>query len=342
MTFLNPVAEVLTGFSFDQAIGTDVLDVFPISNELTKQPAENPVRKVLEQGKVVGLSNHTVLKRRDGTLIPIEDSAAPIWNDRGSLIGVVLVFRDVSLERKTREVMRKTEKLAAAARLSATVAHEINNPLEAVVNLVYLAKAAPDAPSSVVQPLIIAEQELERIAHITRQTLGFYRESSVPELIEMSALLDSVLKLYSNKFEAKNITVERHFEECPRLLGVPGELKQVVSNLISNATDAVSRDGTIAVGAWCADDPGGKTIHVLIEDDGPGVAPEDLDRIFEPFFTTKKDVGTGLGLWVTKEIVDRHGGSIEVNPRNHGVRGAAFSILLPCTPEPPNGLPKES
>jgi signal transduction histidine kinase len=279
---------------------------------------------------VVALANHTVLKRRDGVLVPIEDSAAPIWDDRGALVGVVLVFRDVSTERKSLEILRKTEKLATAARLSASVAHEINNPLEAVVNLVYLAKASPEAAPSVVEALDLAEQELDRVAHITRQTLGFYRESKVPELVDIKSLIESVLRIYSNKLKNKNIVVERSFQECPPVFGVTGELKQVMANLISNAADAVDRGGTIRIETWCPEAPQEKTVHVSITDDGPGIAAEYLDRIFEPFFTTKKDVGTALGLWVTKEIVERHGGRIEVDARSDGSSGAAFSILLPC------------
>jgi signal transduction histidine kinase len=174
---------------------------------------ENPVERVIEAGRVVALANHTVLKRRDGVLVPIEDSAAPIWDDRGALVGVVLVFRDVSTERKSLEILRKTEKLATAARLSASVAHEINNPLEAVVNLVYLAKASPEAAPSVVEALDLAEQELDRV--------GFYRESKVPELVDIKSLIESVLRIYSNKLKNKNIVVERSFQECPRSLGLP-------------------------------------------------------------------------------------------------------------------------
>jgi PAS domain S-box-containing protein len=331
VTFLNPVAETLTGIKLAQAKGKDVLDVFPIFNEVSGKPTENPVRKVLELGRVIGLANHTVLQHSDGSLIPIEESAAPIRDDRGQLLGVVLVFRDVTHERKSEEVLRKTEKLATAARLSASVAHEINNPLEAVTNLLFLAKSAPDAPPSVIQPLILAEQELERVAHITRQTLGFYRESNEPGQVYIPALIESVLKLFSNKLIAKNITVHRDFAECPPLRGMEGELKQVVSNLISNAADAVERNGTIVVRTKCVEESGSSIVQVVVEDDGPGVAADHVDRIFEPFFTTKQDVGTGLGLWITKEIVDRHGGSILVRPRddNGNAHGAAFTILLP-------------
>jgi PAS domain S-box-containing protein len=333
VTFLNPVAEKLTGNWLATAKGRDIKEVFPIFNEMTMNTVEDPVRKVLQLGTVVGLANHTVVQHSNGTLIPIEDSAAPIRDGHHRLLGVVLVFRDVTHERKSQEVLRKTEKLAAAARLSATVAHEINNPLEAVVNLIYLAKAEPETPPAVVETLTLAEQELDRVAHLTRQTLGFYRESHVPELIVVEELIESVLKLYSNRLSNKNITVHRDFAECPPINGMAGELKQVISNLISNATDAVSRNGTIVVRARFIDDAEGAMVQVVIEDDGPGIANENVDRIFEPFFTTKEDVGTGLGLWISKEIVNRHGGSILVRSRIGSQTGAAFTILLPIHPE---------
>ena len=178
VTFLNPVASALTGVPLEDALQREIHDVFPIFNEQSGADAENPVQRVMSLGIVVGLANHTVLKHRDGRLTPIEDSAAPIRDDRNKIIGVVLVFRDAALERKSQELMRRAEKLAAAARLSATVAHEINNPLEAVMNLVYLAKVLPGASPAIIEKLHLAEQELERVSHIVRQTLGFYRESS--------------------------------------------------------------------------------------------------------------------------------------------------------------------
>jgi PAS domain S-box-containing protein len=343
VTFLNPIAEALTGTTLSAVRGKHIHDVFPIFNEHTLKPAENPVHKVMTEGIVVGLANHTVLKHVNGTLIPIEDSAAPIRNDRQQLLGVVLVFRDVTHERKSQEVLRKTEKLASAARLSATVAHEINNPLEAIFNLVYVAKMNPDSPPSVVTQLTLAEQELERVAHITRQTLGFYRDSSVSEQIDMAALIESIFTLYSHKFRAKSIHVRRDFGHCPLFRGVPGELKQAISNLISNAADAVDNEGTITVHLKCVEENEEEAVEVVVEDDGPGIAAEHAERIFEPFFTTKQDVGTGLGLWVTKGIVDRHGGSIAVRSKNgkEPQRGAAFKILLPVANGQPNAPAEE-
>ena len=331
VTFLNPVAEELTGITTASAAGRNILDVFPIFNETTMAPVDNPVAKVIALGRAMGLANHTVLRKPDGTLTPIDDSAAPIRDDNEKLIGVVLVFRDISKNRKTERVLRDAEKLGAAARLSATVAHEINNPLEAAVNLVYIAKLDPDAPSAVIHQLTQAEQELERVAHITRQTLGFFRDNNAPGPIDLETLIDSVFRLYRNKFLTKRITLERQFGKCPPVRGVENEIKQVLSNLISNAADAVAMGGTIIVKLDCVEEPGRTNVHLLIEDDGPGVPEENKERIFEPFFTTKQDVGTGLGLWVSREIVERHGGSIEVTTRKDGDRGAAFRVTFEAT-----------
>lgn len=330
VTFINPVAERLTGRVSRDSYGNSISDVFPIFNELTHEPVANPVDKVMRLGHIVGLANHTVLRHADGTLTPIEDSAAPIHDDNGRLAGVVLVFRDATAERKSQELLRKTEKIAAAARLAATVAHEINNPLEAVANLVYLAKTSPGIPADALDDLKIAEEELARVSHVTRQTLGFYRESSQPDQFEMSTLVESVLKLYANKLKLKNISVQREFLPCPPLRGWPGELQQVVSNLVSNAIDAIHGSGTLRLCVSCVGGPDGEAVELLVEDDGPGIAAKDLPRVFEPFFTTKKDVGTGLGLYVSKQIVERHDGTIAVQSKSNGAQGTVFRVVLPC------------
>ena len=337
VTFLNSMAEQLMGMTITAARGKPIETVFPIFNETTLKPVDNPVSKVMEHGFIIGLANHTVLQHTDGTFIPIEDSAAPIRDGRGKIVGVVLVFRDATHERKSQEVLRKTEKLAAAARLAATVAHEINNPLEAIGNLVYIAKTTEGVPSAAAAHLALAEEELSRVSHITRQTLGFYRESKQPDEVHLSTLVESVLNIYSNKFRTKNITILRDFHDCPPIHGLSGELNQAVANLISNAADAVPNSGTICVRIDCHEDADSKTVKVTIEDDGPGIAPEHRDHIFEPFFTTKKDVGTGLGLWVTKEIIERHSGTVEVRSINDtDPAGTAFSITLPIRPEFPD------
>jgi PAS domain S-box-containing protein len=332
VTFLNPVAEELLGRDLSAALGRPVEEIFPIFNESTGAPVENPVKKVMELGLIVGLANHTVLERTDGTLTPIEDSAAPIRDSRNRIVGVVLVFRDATQDRKSQELVRKSEKLAAAARFAATVAHEINNPLEAVGNLIYIAKGTPEMPAAGLELLATAEQELERVSHITRQTLGFFREPKAKQPVDLPGVVESVLRIYANRITNKHIRIEREFGECPPIQGLAGELTQVVSNLIANATDAVGNGGTIRVKLECLEGAGDKIVQVSIADNGPGISPQHREKIFEPFFTTKKDVGTGLGLWVTKEIVDRHGGRIEVDSvSDNGSSGTTFSVLLPLS-----------
>ncbi|HLY42457.1 MAG TPA: CHASE3 domain-containing protein [Terracidiphilus sp.] len=335
VTFLNPIAEQLTGFTLPETHRKKIEEIFPIYNEFTGEPVENPVAKVMSLGVTVGLANHTVLSRADGRSIPIEDSAAPIRDERNQTIGVVLVFRDVTANRKAQDLLRKTEKLAAAARLSATVAHEINNPLEAVINLLYIAKASPGSPQEVKDLLEQAEQELDRVAHITRQTLGFYRDPNLPENIQIGSIVSDVLKLYANKVRARRISVDSSLNDCPVIWGVRGEMKQVVSNLMSNAIDAVAEGGRIAISCSRIKTGDCESAELVVEDNGPGVSAQHIDQIFDPFFTTKKDVGTGLGLWVTREIVERHGGTIELLPHGNreGFGGAAFVLRFPCSTE---------
>lgn len=332
--FVNPIAEDLTGIKLRGAQGQPIQNVFPIFNEQTRKPVENPVAKVLALGRIMGLANHTVLQRSDGKLIPIEDSAAPIFDDQKKLRGVVMVFRDVTLEKQSQDVMHKAEKLAAAGRLAATVAHEINNPLEAVCNLIYIVQHTPNLPEDVQGYLHMAEQELDRVSHITRQTLGFYRDSSGPEPVQVRSVVESVMKLYDNKMKSKQIAVELDIADSPPVNGLQGELKQLVANLVSNAADAVGNGGRIRISVAPVFRAQGNGVEVRVADSGPGVAAENRGRIFEPFFTTKQDVGTGLGLWVSKEIAGRHGGSIEVSSnKDNDLGGAVFTVFLPFEAE---------
>jgi PAS domain S-box-containing protein len=334
VTFVNPIAEDLIEIRLRDAQGQPIQKVFPIFNEQTRKPVESPVAKVLQHGRIMGLANHTVLKRHDGTVIPIEDSAAPIFDDQKKLRGVVMVFRDVTLEKHSQDVMRKAEKLAAAGRLAATVAHEINNPLEAVGNLIYLVRSTANLPDEVQGYLLMAEQELERVSHITRQTLGFYRDSSEPGPVHVRSVVESVLKLYDNKMKSKPIAVQLDISDGPAVHGMHGELKQLIGNLVSNAADAVDGGGRIKISVRPSKREHRNGVEIKVADSGPGVSVENRARIFEPFFTTKEDVGTGLGLWVSREIATRHGGSIEASPgRDSDLGGAVFTVFLPYEAE---------
>lgn len=322
--FLNRVAQDLTQYSQSAAQGQPLRKVFPIFNELTRAEAESPVEKAIRTGAVVGLANHTVLVRPDGSEIAIDDSAAPILDRQGRISGVVLVFRNVSEQRAIEKAMRTSEKLAATGRLAATVAHEINNPLEAAANLIYLMRDDSTLSPEGKQYLKLAEEQLSRVAHITKQTLSFYRDPRRPEPLSLSSVCDRLIEIYRPRFHNKAIQLQVHYEKGLVVVGTEGELAQVVSNLLTNALDATAHNGAVDISVSRVDHHG----VITVSDTGYGIAPANLTKIFEPFFTTKKDVGTGLGLWVSKEIVEKLGGKIEVASSGEN-QGARFSVCLP-------------
>ena len=269
--------------------------------------------------------------RPDGKERWISCRGTPGYDDTGAPVHYSGLFLDITERRETERMLRQFERLSAAARLSMAIAHEINNPLNAVTNLVYVAKHSSGVPEPAVEMLAMAEQELERVAHVARQALGFYRESSRAEAVDIPNLIDSVLKMYSIKIDQKHIKVVRKFEKCAPIYAVRGEIRQVLSNLLINATEAVSDQGTITVAVRPLDAIEEKGVEIVIADDGRGVPPEHLERLFEPFFTTKPDTGTGLGLWVANQIIERHQGSIRAQPatREGSTRGTSFTIRLP-------------
>jgi signal transduction histidine kinase len=265
------------------------------------------------------------LRDRDGNETPIEDSAAPITDDDKNITGVVLVFRDVTQQRQAQDSARKSEKLAAAGRLAATIAHEINNPLEAITNLLFLARTT-DSFETAKQYLSSADQELSRVAHITRQTLGFVRATVSASETRISTLIDEVLMVYSGRIRARQIQVKKDFAHDAPITAFRGDLVQVFSNLISNALDAMGPGGTLSLSAFARD--GG--VEFQITDSGTGISLANQQRIFDAFFTTKTDVGTGLGLWVVKDLMEKFGGTIELKsstePPN---QGTSFILFIP-------------
>ncbi len=203
--------------------------------------------------------------------------------------------------------LRNQEKLAAAGRFAATMAHEINNPLEAVVNLVYLLESDTQLSDRSREYLTLAQQELERVAHITKQTLAFYRESSSPEAVDLAAVAREIISLLKRRIENKGALVRLSEDTSSTILAVKGELRQVLSNILSNALDALpSSGGTIDIRV--AEAQGQVTLEIT--DNGCGIPPEIQGKIFDPFYTTKKEFGTGLGLWVTRQLVEKNRGTI--------------------------------
>jgi signal transduction histidine kinase len=232
---------------------------------------------------------------------------------------------------RAEEALRRSEKLAASGRLAASIAHEINNPLEAISNAIYLARCCP--PSEISQYLQMADEQLTRVAQITKQTLGFYRETATPGLVKISTLLDDLLSLYSRKLEAKSLSVIKQYRDELEIWGLEGELRQVFANQITNAIYAMPQGGSLTIRirrskSWSNGHCPGTAVSLI--DNGCGISPESLTKIFDPFFTTKKDVGNGLGLWIAHDIVARHGGTIRVRSNAHpGASGTIFTTFFP-------------
>ena len=228
---------------------------------------------------------------------------------------------------RAQEALLRSEKLAVTGRLAASIAHEINNPLEAVTNLLFLMRGNA-SPEQQMKYLAQAEQELARVAEITKQTLRFYREPSQPVATKIVTVLDSVLMLFGPRLTAAGIAVERE-ERAPSatVLSSPGELRQIVANLIGNAIDAMRTGGRLRIRI----SQFRKLVRLTIADTGMGIPKDVLPTIFEPFVTTKGETGTGLGLWVTAEIIKRNGWRIRVRScSSPGHGGTTFSILIPA------------
>ncbi len=447
ITFMNGVAEQLTGWNLHEAEGLQLTEVFHIVNEETHAPVENPVTKVRRSLQVVGLANHTLLIRRDGQEIHIDDSGSPILDTDGKLTGIILIFRDISekrraeearmllasivdssedaivsrdlkgaitswnrgatnlygysahevigkqmelgpdqedgsgpangtavmgqrlqhmesrrttkdgraidvsltispvynaagelvgtatigrdvtLQKQTEEALRTSEKLAATGRLAAAISHEINNPLEAVMNLIYLIDAESQSFPELNAYAAKAQEELRRVAHITRQTLAFYRETSKPHEVDLHEVASGILDIYQREIQGRSLTAHLNLAPGSKVEGFPGELRQVFSNLIRNAIEAVPDGGEL----WIeGSQDGDGFLCVSVVDSGPGIPQESQRRIFDPFYTTKGANGTGLGLWVSLGIVQKHGGRLAVvSPVPGQARGAQFTVRIP-------------
>lgn len=270
------------------------------------------------------------LRGKDGVYREFLILGVPVRDNTGRIVRWFGTNTDVTEQRRSEEALRRTEKLAATGRLAASIAHEINNPLEALTNLVYLARRNPAKSESY---LAMADQELDHIAEITKHTLGFYRDTTTPSPVDISSVLREVLALYSRKLHFKNIGVKERYFPGATILGYPGELRQIFANLIANAIEAMEDNGHLVIKASpVAKGSYGKGpgVRVSVMDDGCGIDSSQMKKIFEPFYTTKKDVGTGLGLWLTQNLVTKHNGHIQVRSRvDHGKRRTVFSAFLP-------------
>lgn len=330
---MNPVASDLTGWSQAEANNRLLEDVFHIVHEATGKPVETPVAKVKRLGTVVGVAHDTALIRKDGTRILVADSGAPIRDQTDHIIGIVLVFRDITLERRTQETLLANEKLAVAGRLAATIAHEIHNPLDAVSNLLYLMRTGA-TEEEFRQFIDMAESELARVTQISRAMLGLYRESRAPVPVDLKEILEEILLLMEHRFVELQVTVETELRSGIKATAFPAELRQVFTNLITNAAEAAGPGGKIHIAIHERNpNTASAGAQVTIRDNGPGIPDEILGQLFQPFFTTKGEHGTGLGLWVSRGIINKHGGSIDiVSDTDAKTHGTTVTVFLPEKP----------
>jgi len=330
---MNPVAESLTGWSALEAQSRPLAEVFRIVDEGTRMPVESPTEKIRRRPVVVGRQHTVRLIGRDGAEMAIDDSGAPILDDEGNLTGIVLVFRNIDERRRAESALLKSEKLAAVGRLASSIAHEINNPLESVMNLIYLARHS-DAEQAK-KYLDLADDEIRRVSIIASQTLRFHKQASSPQAVKAADLFSTVMSIYEGRLKNARVAVEKRFRAAQPVMCFQGDVRQVLNNLVSNALEAMPFGGRLLIRSrrgrnWQTGEPG---LILTIADNGGGIPDEVQKHIFDAFFTTKGTAGNGLGLWVCQEIVERHQGVLRVrSSQRDGRSGTTFTLWLPFGP----------
>ncbi len=334
VTFINPVAQKLTGWgNADEVRGRPIRQILRLLDETSRVELSNPLESLLRSAEATNIPSEMLMVDRKGNEFPVEVNVAPIGHQPGELAGTMVVFRDITQRRQTEQTLRASERLTQAGRLSATIAHEIRNPLDTVTNLIYLLQHDSNSGLITHQYLEMASEELSRITQITGQLLTFHREARHPIQVNIPEVLDSVLTLFAPQVRKSDVIVEKRFEAAAKVRGFPGELRQVFSNLVGNAIDAMPQGGKLVLSVRegiRADDPTRKGVRITIIDSGLGIPLGVKRNLFAPFYTTKGEKGTGLGLWVSRGIVEKHEGTIHViSSVREGRSGSAFSVFLP-------------
>ncbi len=325
ITSWNRAAERIFGYTCQEIVGRSILTLIPEELQGEEQVILRKIRngERIEHYETIRLSKH-------GERLELSLTISPVKDETGRTIGASKVARDISERRRMERLLIQSEKIAATGRMAATIAHEINNPLEAVMNLIYLSRTSEFISEDVRGYLMTAEQEIERVSMIARQTLGYFRETTSEVTLGVQDLLTQVLDVYQTKLVSRRIQVERDFQPVRPLTLKRGEITQVFSNLVSNSVDAMSDGGVLQVGISEVQDDRAGGVRIEIKDEGPGIPAELLSRIFEPFFTTKEGRGTGIGLWISRQFVEGRGGSLQVKSRTEGPdRGSRFVVFLP-------------
>jgi PAS domain S-box-containing protein len=321
----NLGAARMFGYTSEEMVGQPILRLIP--KELYYE--EDEILRKLRAGDRVD-HYETVRVKKSGARLEVSVTISPIRDASGKVIGASKIARDISDRKRMERLLIQSEKIAATGRMAAAVAHEINNPLESLINLIFLARKNSPPGGKAHTHLLAAEGELERVAHIARQTLGYYRDTGLPVEIHLRELIENVLTVYKAKFLANGITVESRFNDIQKISVSRGELLQVFSNIITNAIDAMHGGGNLNITARKIAGPNGDGIQAVIRDSGVGIRQEHLEKIFEPFFTTKGNLGTGIGLWIARQLTERRGGQISVTSSTEsGSRGTSVTVFIP-------------
>jgi PAS domain S-box-containing protein len=323
ITSWNEAGTRVFGYTADEMIGSSILKIIP---EHLHSDEETILSNIRAGRRVEHFETARLTK--DGRLIDVSLTVSPIKDARGKVIGASKILRDVSNRKRLEQSLLQAEKIAATGRMAATIAHEINNPLEAVVNLLYLLRTKiVDAEGC--KYLATAESELGRVSHIAKQTLGYYREHASASLTSLADIAEHTLMIYEPRCMAAGIKIKRSFAPARKVVLRRGEMMQVVSNLIANAIYAMPAGGTLSVSVDETKSPT-DGVALAIADSGVGIPADVLPRVFDAFFTTRTTVGTGIGLFVAKQFVDGHGGQIKIDsPIEREAHGTKVRVFLP-------------
>jgi PAS domain S-box-containing protein len=312
ITSWNATATRVFGYSAEEMIGTSILRLIP-------ENLHDDEKRILENIRAGRRVEHfeTVRLTKAGELLDVSLTVSPVKDGHGTVIGASKVLRDISLRKRMEQSLLNAEKFAATGRMAATIAHEINNPLEAVMNLLYLLRPMiTDAEG--VKFLETAEGELIRVSHIAKQTLGYYREQTSVGPVSLAEIAQQVCTIYAPRCAAAGIRIDKRLEPVEKMMLRRGELVQVISNLLANSIYAMTAGGALTITVEDA----GASVVLTVADNGVGISSENLPRVFEPFFTTRSTIGTGIGLFIAKQFVEGHGGSIAIEssvlPESHG------------------------
>jgi len=327
ITSWNAAAERLFGWKADEIVGRSILTIIP-----PELHHEEPgiLQKIGSGQRIEHYDTERV--RKDGQRVSVSLTISPVKDTSGKIVGASKIARDISERKRMQEALIQSEKLAATGRMAAAIAHEINNPLEAVTNLAYLISSDPKLDEKTRTYAQMLQQEVGRASDIAKQSLAFYRETGKPSEFVVTEVLDNVVGVNANKLERHGVKIVKDYRTSARMFGYASEIRQVFANLILNAIDAMDDGGKIVLRTTLHNTgrSGSPEARISIADTGSGIAVAHLPRLFEPFFTTKTSHGNGLGLWVSQGITEKHGGKIKVRSSTRpGRSGTIFCVSLP-------------